>query len=65
MHFPTDDGALGYPDPAAYGVTFRNHDAIAIGCFSENISINSTLHAEISATMIAIETTKNKESSLD
>lgn len=51
----SDGAARGNPSYAACGGLFRGSKGEILGCFAENLGISSSLFAEISAAMNAIE----------
>lgn len=55
-----DGAAQGSPGSSAYGGIFRGHNAAALGCFSCNLDCSTSLVAELSATMNAIEIANNR-----
>lgn len=57
----TDGAAAGTPASlGACGGLFRNQEALCIGCFAQNLGPGSSLFAELSGAMQAIEIAHNK-----
>ena len=56
----TDGAACGIPSKATCGGIFRNNEAEFIGCFAQNLGLGSSLFAELSGAMQAIEIAHSK-----